>query len=231
MVFGRNVRAFRALRGWGIRQLAERSGVSTKTIVKIEKGEGCTTRTEEKIARGFTMYLGRLWDTSLLSDQRQRVIRKDHGRWFFGEHTDAERYFQRLLKSQPNLEEDRFRSDPDEIQSEAERHRLGYAGLSRVFVRAMGGGMAAGYYQYNQCEIFAHDVTLGDGFNYTYICFCVRGALRMGIRTQVFELEEGDSIVFEGGDSYWVEPREKIRPPIPPPLVQFACLKMLELPA
>jgi len=229
-VFGRNVRAFRTLRGWGIRELSERANVSTKTIVKIEQGLGCTTRTEQKIAAGFTMYLGRLWDASLLTGQRQRVIHKSQGRWFFGEITDAERYHQRLVKSQPDLSEVRFRSDPDEIQDETERHRLGYAGLSKVFAKAMGGGMAAGYYQYNQCEIFSHDVTPGDGFNYSYICFCIRGSLRIGMRGEVFELNEGDTIVFEGGDDYWIEPLEPLRPPKPPPLIQFACLKMLDLP-
>jgi len=229
-VFGRNVRAFRTLRGWGIRELADRANVSTKTVVKIEKGEGCTTKTEQKIARGFTMYLGRLWDASLLSDERQRVILKDQGRWFFAEIIDAERYHQRLLKSHPNLAEERFRSDPDEIQDESERRRLGYAGLARAFAKAMGGGMASGYYQYNQCEIFSYDVTPGDGFNHTYICFCLRGELRMGMRDRTFELNEGDSIVFEGGDSYWLEPREPVRPPKLPPLIQFACLEILALP-
>src|SRR5579862_8205028 len=128
-VFGRNVRAFRALRGWGVRELSERAGVSTKTIVKIERGEGCTSRTEAKIALGFSVYLGRLWDDTLLSSEGERLIRKDHGRWFFSAIQDAELFHQRLSRSDLGLSDERFRSDPDEIQDESERLRLGHGGL------------------------------------------------------------------------------------------------------
>ncbi|MGV3617302.1 MAG: helix-turn-helix domain-containing protein [Fimbriimonas sp.] len=226
-VFGRNVRAFRVLRGWGIRDLAERAGVSTKTILKIERGEGCTVRIEQKMAIGFAAPLGRLWDPSLLSDEPQRVIRRDTGRWFFAAVEDAELFHQRLVKSQPELAEERLRSDPDEIQDEAERHRLGHAGLARAFLRTTGGGLSAGYFQFNQCEIFARDVTPADGLNYTYLCNCVQGGLRMGIRDQVFELGAGDSIVFEGNDDYWLEPSGA--GPLPT-LIQFICLRVLTLP-
>lgn len=229
-VFGRNVRAFRVLRGWGVRELAARADVSTKTIVKIERGEICTSRTEQKIAAGFGTYLGRLWDPDLLSDEPQRVIRNTEGRWFFAAIEDADRYHQRLVKSQPELAEERLRSDPDEIQDEAERHRLGHAGLSRAFVRTMGGGIAAGYYQYNQCEIFGRDVTPPDGFNYTYVGLVLRGELRMGIRGKEFKLFEGDTIVFDGGTTYSFEPLRSVAATQLPPLLQFICLGVLKLP-
>lgn len=229
-VFGRNVRAFRALRGWGVRELAARADLSTKTIVKVERGELCTSKTEQKIAAGFGTYLGRLWDPNLLSDEPQRVIRRTEGRWFFAAIEDADRYHQRLIKGQPELAEERLRSDPDEIQDEAERHRLGYAGLSRAFVRTMGGGLAAGYYQYNQAEMFGLDITPPDGFGYTYVCILQRGALRMQIRGKTFELEEGDSVVFDGGTTYSFEPLHPLNPALPPPLIQFVCLGVLALP-
>jgi transcriptional regulator with XRE-family HTH domain len=229
-VFGRNVRAFRALRGWGVRELAARSDLSTKTIVKIEKGELCTSKTEQKIAAGFGTYLGRLWDPNLLSDEPQRVIRSTEGRWFFAAIEDADKYYQRLVKSQPELAEERLRSDPDEIQDEAERHRLGHAGLSRAFVRTMGGGLATGYYQYNQAEMFSKDITPPDGFGYTYVCFVLRGDLRMEIRGKTFELHGGDSMVFDGGTYYSFEPLHPLSPSEPPPMMQFVCLGVLALP-
>jgi transcriptional regulator with XRE-family HTH domain len=228
-VFGRNVRAFRVLRGWGIRDLAARAGVSTKTILKIERGEGCTIRTEQKIALGFAAYVGRLWDAHLLSDEPQRVIRREEGRWFFSDIEDAAKYHQRLVKTHPELAEERLRSDPDEIQDEAERHRLGHAGLARAFVRTMGGGIAAGYYQYNQCEIFGRDVTPPDGFGYTYLCVCLRGELRLEMRGKTFDLREGDAMAFDGGTTYAFEPRGPV-PPGRPPLMQFICLGVLKLP-
>lgn len=229
-IFGRNVRAFRALRGWGIRELSERSGVSTKTIVKIERGEGCTIKTEQKIALGFAAYVGRLWDQNLLSEENERVIRKDSGRWFFAAVEDAEQFYRRLMKLQPDLAEERLRSDPDEIQDEGERHRLGYAGLSRGFVKTMGGGMSAGYFQYNQAELFSRDYTPPDGLNYTYICICTHGALRIAVGDREYELAEGDSIVFRGLDPYWIEPVSPILAPEKPPTLQFICLGVLKLP-
>jgi transcriptional regulator with XRE-family HTH domain len=229
-VFGRNVRAFRTLRGWSIRDLAERANVSTKTIVKIERGEGCTIRIEQKIALGFAAYVGRLWDASLLSDQPQRIIRREDGRWFFAAVEDAELFHRRIVKSQSDTSEDRLRSDPDEIQNEAERHRLGHAGLSRGFVKTMGGGLSSGYYQYNQAESFSRDYTPADGLGYTYICHCARGSLRFHIRGEENELREGDSIVFEGDDTYWVEPWEPVAAAEKPPLLHLICLGILTLP-
>jgi hypothetical protein len=229
-VFGRNVRAFRVLRGWGIRDLSARSGVATKTIVKIERGLGCTIRTEQKIALGFGAYVGRLWDANLLSDQPQRVIRKDEGRWFFAAIDDAEQFHKRLVKSSKRTPEDRLRSDPDEIQDEVERHRLGHAGLSKGFVKTMGGGLSAGYYQYNWAEFFARDVTPPDGLGYTYIIHSRRGGIKIGIRDQVFEIDEGDSIVLDGDSTYWIEPIREVVSSEKPPLIHFICLGLLALP-
>jgi len=229
-VFARNVRAFRALRGWSIRDLSARSGISTKTIVKIERGEGCTIRTEQKIALGFAAYVGRLWDSKLLTDEPQRVIRKEHGRWFFIEVADAENYHRRLYKSLGDVPEERLRSDPDEIQDEAERHRLGHAGLSRGFVKAMGGGMASGYFQYSVGELFGYDYTPEDPLGYTYLCIVERGTIRFSIREQVYQLKAGDSIAFQGDACYWMEPWEPLAPTDLPPFIRFMCLGILTLP-
>lgn len=223
-VFGRNVRAFRILRGWGVRDLAEKCGVSTKTIVKIERGEGCTSRTEQKISLGFAVFLGRLWDAHLLSDERQRVIPHQAGRWFFGDVDDARMFHERHSRGSESVE--RLRSDPEEIQDDSERHRIGLAGFSKVFVRTQGGGVRSGYFQYNQCEIYGHDVTPGDGFNNTYLVLCERGSIRMGIRGKSYELFEGDSMVYEAGDEYWVEPLDSN---LKPGVVRIVCLGILSL--
>ncbi len=223
-VFGRNVRAFRILRGWGVRELAEKCGVSTKTIVKIERGEGCTSRTEQKISLGFAVFLGRLWDEKLLADERQRLIPHDYGRWFFGDVEDARVFYERHSRGTESME--RFRSDPDAIQDEAERHRIGMAGFASVFVRTQGGGMQMGYFQFNQCEVYSRDVTPSDGFNNPYFMICERGRLRFGIRDQYYELKDGDSMIFEAGDDYWIEPLDEAQRPS---VVRIACLKILSL--
>lgn len=224
------MRAFRALRGWSVRDLSQRSGVSTKTIVKIERGDGCSIRTEQRIAVGFTMYVGRLWDRNLLSQEKERVVRDGEGRWFFGDVRDAEAYLRRRSRSAPDAGEERLRSDPDEIQDRAERHRLGRAGFSPCFVQVLGGSIESGYFQYNLAEVFARDHTPPESAHFTYLCAVLRGSVRFGTRGKEFEMHPGDSIVFVGSDPYWVEPLSPLGPSDPPPFIQFVCLSLLEIP-
>src|ERR1700733_7802474 len=149
-VFGKNVRALRGLRGWSIRELAARCGLSTRTIVKIESGRGCSIKSELEVARGLNSYVGRLWDQSLISDAPERVISKADGRWFFSNVDDASQYHSRIRRTSFDDPTNRFRSDPDEIQIEAERSRLGRAGLSRCFVKIGGGVLTGGDFSFNK---------------------------------------------------------------------------------
>jgi transcriptional regulator with XRE-family HTH domain len=228
-VFGRNARAFRMLRGWSVREFSERAGLSTKTIVKIEGGHRCTVRTERKIADGLNVYIGRLWDPNFLVQAPQRVIRPDAGRWFFASADDAAAHHARVARAQAGDESERMRADPPEIQEAAERHRLGKAGLSRAFVKTCGGGIASGFFQFNEVEMFGRDETPPDGSNYPYVMICRTGGLRFHVRGETYELAEGESIVFDGNDTYWIEPIVTDSSLCPPATGYFICLRLLRV--
>jgi transcriptional regulator with XRE-family HTH domain len=228
-VFGRNARAFRTLRGWSVREFAERAGLSTKTIVKIEGGQACTVRTERKIADGLNVYIGRLWDPDLLLQVPQRVIRADAGRWFFASADDAALHHARVTRVHSGDEHERMRADPPEIQEAGERHRLGKAGLARGFVKTCGGGISSGFFQFNEVELFGVDETPADGSNYPYVMICRTGGLRMRIRGETYELREGESMVFDGNDPYWIEPLVQDGSICPPATFYFLCLRLLRV--
>lgn len=205
-VFGRNVQSFRKLLGLSIRELAERAGVSTRTIVKIEAGKGCTPKSEHKVALGLNVFVGRLWDESLLSTADERVISNQDGRWFFVSLDDATRYLTWLQRAESADANARVRSDPDEIQDPAERQRLGGAGLSRGFVRTCGNAFGAGFFLLNEGEIYGPDFTPPDPSNYPYIFICTSGSLKFSIRDKTYVLNAGESIVYEGKHGQELEP-------------------------
>ncbi len=227
-VFGRNARAFRTLRGWSVRDFSERAGLSTKTIVKVEGGQACTVKTERKIADGLNVYVGRLWDPNLLVQAPQRVVRADAGRWFFASADDAAAHHARATRAQAGDEHERMRADPPEIQEAGERHRLGRSGLSRGFVKTCGGGIASGFFQFNEVELFGLDETPADGSNYAYVMICRTGGLRMQVRGETYELNAGESIVFDGNDPYRIEPLTRDVSMCPPTTLYFLCLGILK---
>lgn len=228
-IFGRNARAFRTLRGWTVREFSERTGLSTRTIVKVERGHACTVRTERKIADGLNVYVGRLWDPDLLVQAPQRVVKRDAGRWFFASADDAAAHHARATRGHLVEETERMRADPEEIQEAEERHRLGKAGLSRAFVKTCGGGISSGFFQFNEVELFGRDVTPADGSNYPYVMICRTGGLRIRIRGESHELLEGESIVFDGNDEYWLEPLTTNPANCPPATLYFLCLRLLRV--
>src|SRR4051812_4749664 len=91
-VFGRNVRAFRNQWNWSMRELSKQAGLSLQTIANVEAGRGCSQSSEERLAKAFQTYVGRLWDAELLSEARQRVIYSNRGRWFFSKVERAKEY-------------------------------------------------------------------------------------------------------------------------------------------
>jgi len=217
------------LRGWSVRDFSERAGLSTKTIVKVESGHPCTVKTERKIADSLNVYIGRLWDPNLLVQAPQRVLGRGVGRWFFASGDDAAAHHARITRAQGSDEGERMRADPEDIQEDEERHRLGKVGLSRAFVKTCGGGISSGFFQFNEVELFDRDETPADGSNYPYVMICRTGGLRIQIRGEMYELNEGESFVFDGNDPYWIEPLTQTNATGPPATLYFLCLRMLKI--
>jgi transcriptional regulator with XRE-family HTH domain len=226
-VFGRNVRAFRILRGWSIRDLSKQSGISLQTIVNVEAGKGCAPATEERFARAFQTFVGRLWDVSLLSPERQRVIDSNHGRWFFASVEQAKEYARRQRLADDE-DDGRFRADPDAIQEQTERYRLGHT-FGWCFARALGGAIAENYYRYNICELFGRDSSPRPNRPFMMLLQAQSGNFRVGIRGEEFEVFQGDSFVFDCADPWWIEPLHQVRPGEKPAIVHIICLDHLSL--
>src|SRR5262249_7293127 len=106
--------------------LAERSKVSRKTILRGENGIGCTLTIENKLAHALRVGEGLLWVPQGTSSEH--IHRYIGDRWFFCIPEEFNHYNTRY-----HLDEDSL--DPDSIQSESERLRLGRNGLSSGFLR------------------------------------------------------------------------------------------------
>lgn len=228
-MFGRNVRALRGLRGWSIRDLSVRCGLSTRTIVKIESGRGCSIKSELEVARGLNSYVGRLWDRSLISEAPERVIKRTSGRWFFSHVDDAAQYHCRIRRTSFDNATYRLQSDPDEIQDEMERHRLGRSGLSRAFVKASGGAITGGYFQFNEGESYGPDRKQTDFTYITFLIVCTKGTIDFTIRGTTHRLEEGESIVFVDDDASTLSPAPSIRTEDLPCKFYFLCPRLFPI--
>ncbi|RYG35719.1 XRE family transcriptional regulator, partial [bacterium] len=128
-VLAHNVRRARESLGWTGKRLCEEAGMSPQTLANVERGKGCTPGVERRLAAALGTVVGRLWED--LEPARQILRHAQNDRWYFADIADGESFRNRqgLTEDPPPL-----RLDPDEIQDEAERARLGEFGLSKGFV-------------------------------------------------------------------------------------------------
>lgn len=127
-IFAENVRRRRENLGWTRKRLCEEARISPQTLKTIEDGTGCTVGVERKLAEAFRTVPGRLWEP--LPQGTRQIHRREGDRWYFAEVAEGTRYRERLGEDDSPL-----RLDPEEIQSPAERARLGTEGLACGFVR------------------------------------------------------------------------------------------------
>lgn len=208
-----------------MRDLSRHSGLSLQTIVNVEAGKGCAPATEERFAHGFQTYVGRLWDVELLCPERERVIHSSRGRWFFPNVDHAKEYARRQRLAEEE-DDGRFRTDPDAIQEQAERHRLGHT-FGWCFVRALSGGIAQNYYRFNIWELFGRETSRAPDRAFTMLLQAHSGNVRVGTRGKEFEILEGDGFVWEYSDSWWLEPLHQVRPGEKPPIAYLIRLGVL----
>lgn len=214
-VFARNVRRARESLGWTRQRLCQESGISPQTLAKVESGLGCTPGVERKISDALGTVLGRLWEPQELALGIVHTPASD--RWYFTSHADGERFW----RSQSFAEElGDIRYDPDAIQDETERARMGWAGLASGFVRITTAHLRAGTIISSVIEVYGHiESELPNGrlayFN------VARGAIRFHIGDRVYTIHEGDVLQAEMASPAWLEPLEPVAPGVPPPLVIY----------
>ncbi|RYG24776.1 XRE family transcriptional regulator, partial [bacterium] len=211
----RNVRRARESLGWTRQRLCAEAGISPQTLTKIERGGACTPGVERKLADALGTVVGRLWEPIQLERQVVRVPTKD--RWYFAGHADGERFHRRhaLLDGDKPI-----RYDPDEIQSPLERARMGLSGLAAAFVRVTTGHLRAGSVISSLIELYGRmDAEIPEGrFAYFHV---VRGAVRIQLRGEAFDLAEGDVMHAEMSPGATAEPLRPVLPRGLPPLLAY----------
>lgn len=212
-IFAKNVRRARESLGWTRQKLCQEAGVSPQTLTKVEGGQGCTPGVEHKIATSLGTVVGRLWERQELPRQLVRTPAAD--RWYFAGPEDGERFWKRH-----NLPEAEQRFDPDAIQHDEERARMGGSGLVRGFVRVTTGHLQAGSIISSVLEVYGQiESGLPDG-KLAYF-FTIRGDIRFHIGDQIHELTPGAVLQAEMVEGSWLEPAKPVEPGELPPLLIY----------
>lgn len=219
LAFARNVRRARESLGWTRQRLCQEASISPQTLTKVEGGRGCTPGVERRLAEALRTVVGRLWEPQELA--RQTVRSPGTDRWYFASHADGERYW----RSQSFIDEgEPIRYDPDAIQDEAERARMGGAGLVQGFVRVTTAHLRAASVISSVIEVYGRiDSDMPDGrLSYFH---ALRGEMRFHIGERTFALHTGDVLQAEMASPAWLEPAVPVPPGSPPPLLVYVDLQ------
>lgn len=193
-IIGRNLRATRLMREVSQEELAQVTGISVKTISRIETGKGTTWSTLGKICRAFC-----LTPSQFLAMPGSAIgVNVD-----YGVHRRAdEMWVYPHTPRKTKMPEDEFLR----VQDPEERRRLGTLGIIPLFVNRMEFLMPAGPGMI-EAELYSR---LGGAFNSRFyrggVVMCVGGSLRIGIAGQVVDLEEGDMMGHDPRFAEWMEP-------------------------
>ena len=210
-----NVRRRREEQGWSMSRLHRETGVALSTLRRIEAGEGCTLTVERKLAVALRTAEGRLWSRYEWTKAFPRPLAE--ARWHFSLWDECARYLRRQGLDEAH---DSFPYDPDSIQDEAERLRLGRNGLATAFFRLTSGVFRAGSTVSSVVELYGPlpgEIELGT-FVYFY---ALRGVVRVTNNESVVEMREGDALTIEFEPPSALEPSRPIGPSDLPPLLIF----------
>lgn len=210
-----NVRRRREEQGWTVSQLHRETGVALSTLRRIENGLGCTPMVERKLAKALRTAEGRLWQRYEWHKTFPRPLAE--ARWHFLMWEECQRYLRRQGLDEAR---DPFPYDPDSIQDEAERLRLGRNGLASAFFRLTSGVFRTGSTVSSIVELYARAPgTLEEG-TYAYF-YALRGDTRVRNGESFIELREGDVLTVEHEAPSFLEPLHPLEPGGLPPLVIF----------
>lgn len=196
-------------------RLHRETGVALSTLRRIEAGEGCTLSVERKLAAALRTAEGRLWRKYEWTKAFPRLLAE--ARWHFSLWDECARYLRRQGLDEAH---DSFPYDPESIQDEAERLRLGRHGLASAFFRLTSGVFRAGSTVSSVVELYRPlpgEIEAGT-FAYFYV---LRGEVRVQNAGTAFDLREGDALTIEFEAPSSLEPLQPVGPHDLPPLVIF----------
>jgi hypothetical protein len=188
-----------------MRELAERAQVSKNSVLKIEQGHPLKDAVLDKICHGLSTDLTRLevldtnWDANYVVHEKEMV------RWI----TQHDRN-----KGKPS------RANPEMIQREEERKRLGTLGFVKDFFTLLRCALPTGSLVGGIVEVYAKtDANEARGEIFVY---CLRGTVRMNLnersgKPDTFVLREGEAATFFNDGDHTYEPVDRIGPTTPAP--------------
>ncbi|QYK54154.1 MAG: helix-turn-helix transcriptional regulator [Fimbriimonadaceae bacterium] len=194
-VLARNVRALRSLHGLSKTEYSFRAGISRDTLIRIENGQGCTLRIEQKIAKAFHSHPRRLWDSELFAIGSYKYIPATKNRWAFILPEEVDNYHRRLERTVGHSMADEFCADPDGIQEETERQRLGVSGFASAFSKAVGGTVTSGYCSAALIECYQKHDMVHPMSTVGYLVYVIRGSILYEQEDHHQEVHAGDSLV------------------------------------
>jgi len=204
---GRNIRDLRLRRGMDQESLAKTAGISSRTLRRVESGEGVRARTLARISEA----LG--WDAT----QARTSVRFLHSRgpeeaYLLHRPEEAVWYAQSDRRRKPPLDA------LEQIQNPAERRRLGGLGLTSMFVGTlrfnMPGGPGIAFFEiYGRQAFETSDSPYRERFFY-----CLRGEVTFRFESEAVRVTEGCGINL-GRRPFEIEPAPSTSEDAEPPLL------------
>jgi len=190
---GRLIQRARVLLDITQAELAERAGITVRTLYRAERGFPARHSSLEKIANGLNMSLDELLREKPVMDGTAQA---------YVLHRAAENVWSAPIDRRRNVPED----NETRVRSASERRRLGLLGLTPLFlcypVLVMPEGPGATLLEvYGRYENAINPEVYRDAMMH-----CLRGGVRLGILDEIVELGEGDFVGYVSRNLRWIEP-------------------------
>jgi transcriptional regulator with XRE-family HTH domain len=199
---GRRVRERRLRFNLSVRELAERSGVSRNTLVRLEAGQSIAAASAEKIRIGLSMFTDQI--ELPIAETPFSVHRFPESRWTANA---PKTNYRRLGEG----------DDPRHEDDPGERRRLGTLGFQACFTAVLNSEFPDGVGSHSIMEI--HGETKPTRHYGEEFIFCMRGSVTVQIEGATCVLNEWDTMCFDATRSHTYLPSSPLGPNDLPPLL------------
>lgn len=211
---GRRVRERRLRFNLSVRELAQLSGVSRNTVIRLEAGQSIARASAEKIRMGLSMFTDQI--ELPIAETPFSVHRFGESRWTVNApKTD----YRRLNEG----------DDPHHEDDPVERGRLGALGFQACFTAVLNSEFPDGVGSHSIMEI--HGETKPTRHYGEEFAFCMRGSITIQIEGATCVLNEWDTVCFDGTRSHTYRPSHPLGPDdLAPLLLVVVSMRPGELP-
>jgi transcriptional regulator with XRE-family HTH domain len=177
----RRFRRRRKLFGWSIDEVSERTGVSRDTVMRVEKGRSCSTRSLHALRSAYALFSAQLTHHEEESPAYS-ACHKDQIQWMAATHRDH--------RGRPVKD-----IDYSFVNDAEERHRRATLGHQRFFSGFIRSELEDGVMTAGMMEIYQE--SWEDQHYGEELIFCVSGVAAITVEGDVCTLHPGDTMVFD----------------------------------